>query len=1748
MSGKNSTHRRMAMRMWRIGLLLLVVLRFFGGDAGVVWAGYTTNGNGTATDTITGLTWQQADDGVPRTWEQALSYCEGLDLGGNDDWRLPNALELQSIVDYSRFNPSIDPVFECRSVVYWSGTTADTNPGVVWGAYFYNGFVYGHYKWSSLYTRCVRGGISETSGSLTISKLGSGTGRVVSDPAGIDCGNDCREDYPLDTSVTMNAIPDQGSAFSGWSGGTSSSATACAVTVDRNMSIVATFNRTNTPAPISPRDNSDLPPAKNLTLEWSTVEGAVGYVVEIDNDCSFNAPEVAGLYLPGASSTRMTWENFLSDGTYCWRVRAKLSDGTNSEWSSSWSFTYHLPTAARPLWIPFYRLYKGGTLRDHFYTTNAWERDNAVNTMGWQYERIECSISSVKASGMIPLFRLYYDDGTLKDHFYTTDENERDAALALDAGRRYAYEGICGFVYPESVNGAVALYRLYKADKVDHFYCTRLSERDFAKATWGFVDEANHGVQCYVMPAESAVPLAGGRPSGFYGSSNTATGAFLYSHTDVSFPSPGPALHLERSYNSRSTNRTIFGTGWTHSYDWHIYQNELSYVVHRGNGRMDYYNLDGSPKEGYGGVYDVLTRDGDELTIITLDKTQYKFGYLETIQDGFFLKEILDRHGNSLHLEYAGGKLSKITDPVGRYITFAYDASGNLAAIYDPQLTRTLYFHVNEKSNNLEWSKDWKGNTTLYTYEKDGQGSDTHRIEKIVRPGNKTLVINKYVDGLLLEQNDALGNTTTYSYDASGNTVITDALGHQSIHAHDDSYELTKLTDSRSYSEQSAYNVDHELRDFSDRRNHKSSFDYLGQPGDVSNSVRGNLTATIHDISGDTSIVAESGADATIKTQWDYDTSVSNRYPSFPVSYTDAMGKKTEYEYDENGNVILVKDPMVLKDPAENLPMTREYYANGQIKKVTDKNGRITQYFYEDEYKNLTRVVDPLGGEARYSYDAAGRRTAVTNARGFTTTYEYDLNDNLSKTTDPLGNQAGSEYDENNNLTKTVDAKGHATFFEYDAKDQLLSRTDAGNHRVTYAYDALGRRNSITDENGQITRYEYDEEGNLIKILTPLDTISFSHDANGNLTKTVDGRSKTVQNSYNTMDQLSSTKDPLNNTTTYFYRKDGNIFSRQDPNGVITEYSYDDLGQLTAINYVAYPDDTIHFKYDHNGNLKEMRDPAGNTTYVYDENDRLVSVTDPYSKTVSYAYDLLGNRTAITYPGDKTVAYEYDGLNRLSKVIDWLGGVTAYFYDEVGNVVQVSNANGTKAFYAYDDANRLSSLSNQKNDGTVISSYSYTLDNLGNITNCSITEPLQPAYQNSNITYGYDDANRLTVGGEFSYVYDNNGNLTQRIKAGETTTFAYNHENLLTTTSGVSNIHNVYNGLGQRISRSENGVDTRYVLDVATSLPSVVAETDESGNVRAYYVYGIGLISRISAEGSRLVYHFNNRGDTLALTDTTGNVTDTYTYDEFGQLFNSTGTTVNPFKFVGKFGVMDEGSNFCFMRARLYDASSGRFLNEDRFGYEKGSYNLYVYVSNNPIRYIDPVGLKAFDFLDSIPAQMIMQFCDYKTYVNAAVSIANSIWHRTVIKYGEAKEEIYKVFWKDPYSDIEIIDFFKLEYDLTIDVISIPSDLIMKGCLDSPINEAVKGNIITIDEGEMIKKIASDGSVDNISIIIGAIGDVKNAKNMFKELHYARMSTRDFFKNIKHTKNAVSPVITIGNSFLKIIHSHYESKRDSSKH
>jgi hypothetical protein len=127
---------------------------------------FTDNSDGTVTDNTTGLMWQQATSSSMMDWEAALTYCEGLSLANQSDWRLPNVKELGSIVDRSKYDPAIDTTAfpGTQFSYYWSSTTGVDITSDAWGVYFSNGRVSSYYSKSesyksySYYVRCVRGG------------------------------------------------------------------------------------------------------------------------------------------------------------------------------------------------------------------------------------------------------------------------------------------------------------------------------------------------------------------------------------------------------------------------------------------------------------------------------------------------------------------------------------------------------------------------------------------------------------------------------------------------------------------------------------------------------------------------------------------------------------------------------------------------------------------------------------------------------------------------------------------------------------------------------------------------------------------------------------------------------------------------------------------------------------------------------------------------------------------------------------------------------------------------------------------------------------------------------------------------------------------------------------------------------------------------------------------------------------------------------------------------------------------------------------------------------------------------------------------------------------------------------------------------------------------------------------------------------------------------------------------------------
>jgi RHS repeat-associated protein len=235
-------------------------------------------------------------------------------------------------------------------------------------------------------------------------------------------------------------------------------------------------------------------------------------------------------------------------------------------------------------------------------------------------------------------------------------------------------------------------------------------------------------------------------------------------------------------------------------------------------------------------------------------------------------------------------------------------------------------------------------------------------------------------------------------------------------------------------------------------------------------------------------------------------------------------------------------------------------------------------------------------------------------------------------------------------------------------------------------------------------------------------------------------------------------------------------------------------------------------------------------------------------------------------------------------------------------------------------------------------------------------------------TYTYDVANQLIKSqdstGLTTYTYDRAGNLQiTQSPAGSLTTSTWNDENrqtLVQLPSGTVDTF-VYNGDGLRYQKQDSAGTTRFIWDGQAYL----AETDGTGATQVEYTHGPGVYGNLISQ-RRLTsgvwvpsyYTYDILGSVQQLMDHTATVTDTYVYKGFGEQFAVTGSTVNPFRWLGQVGYYyDVDTADLYVRARIYDPLRARWLSLDPIGFDAGDWNLYRYVWNRPTLLTDPSGL-----------------------------------------------------------------------------------------------------------------------------------------------------------------------------------------------
>jgi len=388
--------------------------------------------------------------------------------------------------------------------------------------------------------------------------------------------------------------------------------------------------------------------------------------------------------------------------------------------------------------------------------------------------------------------------------------------------------------------------------------------------------------------------------------------------------------------------------------------------------------------------------------------------------------------------------------------------------------------------------------------------------------------------------------------------------------------------------------------------------------------------------------------------------------------------------------------------------------------------------------------------------------------------------------------------------------------------------------------------------------------------------------------------------------------------------------------------------------------------------------------------DRLISKATPEG-TLNYTYDAAGHVAGLvsSNANGANVSYTYDNLNRLSTVTDnRLGGATTtYTYDNASNVQSITYPNGVQTIFHYDQSNRVSGVATQASGylyqrdpmgnltgATELSgrTVNWTYDGIHRLTNETITA--DPASKDGSVSYGLDPVgNRNSVvsslggvsSGTWSYnaddqrsseSYDANGNAQS--VSGKL--FGFNTQNeLIEANSGA--VRMVYDALGNRVSKTANGVTTQYLVDdlSPTGVPQVIDELT-NGVVTRTYTYGLRRISEdqiVNKAWAASYFGYDGGGSVRQLTNSAGAITDTYNYDAFGNLITSTGSTPNNYLYRGE--QWDSDLSLYYLRARYYNPMTGRFLSRDpvpgNLG-EPATLHRYLYARDNPANRVDPSG------------------------------------------------------------------------------------------------------------------------------------------------------------------------------------------------
>jgi RHS repeat-associated protein len=897
--------------------------------------------------------------------------------------------------------------------------------------------------------------------------------------------------------------------------------------------------------------------------------------------------------------------------------------------------------------------------------------------------------------------------------------------------------------------------------------------------------------------------------------------------------------------------------------------------------------------------YRYETQNADFLHYITkiIDPIRQTVLRNEYDENGRLIATI-DAYDNRTLIKHDLDKRTEIiTDPLGHATSFGYDLRGNILSKTNA-LGGISSFTYNDHNHRLT-ATDEIESTTVYQYNYYvANGVETEQIKEMVvtaphdasLPDSEFQTITRYdLNGQVTEVLVPNQGRTEYSYVETEDANHVKALG-----------KIKTITDAAGGISTCFYRDLPPLDGAIDLEEFDPQF---------------NLTQRFMD---------ELGRKKKILVKPNIGTPSSPNYAALPASLT-------EFTYDDNGN-------LVTQTNTRTLP-------NG-----LDKERTVLTSFFDDENKLLSttthvQTVDSAGnGILPYltltlisspstlaHYDEAGMKKAETWTRrlngGSTETvvvsYDHNARGEPTRTIYPDKTFIEVKYDPAGRVTNRIDRAGLVTAYVYDAVGRLTSTVNADKTQTTNRYDSAGHLIASTDARGFTTTYGYDKSGRQTWVTNALGQWKESkYNGSGNLVSSTT-LSEVTSYFYDELERLTNTTFTDGTFTRNIYDALGNEVAKCDQGGVQTGYKYDALHRLVAVtNAVGDPDQVItQYQYDEQGNLTQITDAANRvTTFEYDPLGRKIKRVLPgvgNPEIFQYYADDVGNLWKTTDFKMKVTTFEYDSENHLTKKIPdpnlseptveftytatgqretmtdpsgltkyhylqgrlWRketpNGTLAYGYDENGNVTNVvsSSPNGLSVTYKRDALNRLWKVTDNRTSATT----EYKYDNEGRLG-----EMIYPTTTVSKHLYSYDALARLksvavnrgsTELASFSYTLGPTGNRTHldELLNGATRGVTYNYDKLYRLKSeiltGVISGNIVYDEqpgysestgmgydkVGNRQSRSSSvsgisayGGGTAHVFDVRDRLS--VATYDNNGNTTA-----------VAGSGAIYTYDFENR-------------------------------------------------------------------------------------------------------------------------------------------------------------------------------------------------------------------------------------------------------------------------------------------------